>query len=145
MSITVRTWMTSPVHGIKLRDTVAHARELLETHRVNQLVVLRDGRLMGIVTDRDVRDASPSVAQELGGDRRFPRIPPDADPARIPVEDIMTADVETVGPDTPITEAAALMRRRRIGSVPVVDHGKVVGLLTRSDLLDALIEIAGRA
>jgi len=146
MSISVRTWMKSPVHSAKLRDSVAHARELLEKYRINQLAVVRNGQLMGIVTDRDVRDASPSVAQELGAPRdREPRVPRDADPARIPVEEVMTADVCTVTPDTPITEAATLIRRQRIGAVPVVDGDKLVGILTRSDLIDALVELAGRA
>jgi len=146
MSISVRSWMKSPVHGAKLRDSVAHARELLEKYRVNQLVVVRNGQLMGIVTDRDVRDASPSVAQELGAPgNREPRVPRDADPARIPVEDVMTSDVCTVTPEMPITEAATLIRQRRIGAVPVLDGGKLVGILTRSDLIDALIDLAGRA
>jgi acetoin utilization protein AcuB len=146
MSMTVRTWMKHPVVSVKLRDSVAHARELLEEHRVNQLVVLKDGALMGIVTDRDVRDASPSLVEELGAplERRRRRLPPNADPVRIPVEDVMTPGVLTVAPDAPIAEAASLMRRERVGSLPVVDGGKVVGILTRSDLLDALIDCAGR-
>ena len=146
MSIVVRTWMKSPVHSVKLRDSVAHARELLEEHRVNQLVVLRDGKLVGIVTDRDVRDASPSIPQQLAaGSRRPPGLPPDADPARIRVEDVMSPEVRTVTPETSIVEAATLMRRERIGSVPVIDGGKIVGILTRSNLLDALIDIAANA
>lgn len=146
MGMIVRTWMKSPVASVKLRDSVAHARELLEEHRVNQLVVLKDGALMGIVTDRDVRDASPSVTEELGSplQRRRRRLPPNADPTRIQVEDVMTPGVLTVTADAPIAEAARVMRRERVGSLPVVEGGKVVGILTRSDLLDALIECAGR-
>jgi acetoin utilization protein AcuB len=141
MSIVVRTWMKHPVHAVKLRDSVTHAREILERHRVKQLVVMRNGTLEGIVTDRDVRDASPNVGQEFGGGRRGHRLSADADPDRIPVEDVMTRDVVTVAPDAPIVEAAQLMRRERIGSLPVVEGGKVVGIITRSDLLDALIAI----
>lgn len=145
MSIVVRTWMKHPVHAVKLRDSVAHAREVLEQHRVKQLLVMHNGTLEGIVTDRDVRDASPNVGQEFGGGRRGHRLSADADPARIPVEDVMTRDVVTVAPDAPIVEAARLMRRERIGSLPVIEGGKVVGIITRSDLLDALIAIDGDA
>lgn len=143
MDMIVRTWMKSPAHSVKLRDSVAHARELLEEHRVNQLVVVKNGTLMGIVTDRDVRDASPSLAQELGSfTRRGQRLPSGADPEHIRVEDVMTPSVQTVTPDTPIAEAARLLRHERIGSLPVVDGDRVVGIITRSDLLDALIAVA---
>ena len=131
--------MKSPVLTLKLRDSVMHARDLLEEHRVNQLLVLCVGELMGNVTDRDVRDASPSLAQSGAAGRGVSRLPPNIDPARIPVEDVMTPAVLTVAPDTSVIEAAKLMRSERVGSVPVLEEGRVIGILTRSDLLDALI------
>ena len=57
----VRNWMAYPVRAVKPLDSIQHARELLVTHRVNQLPVIVDDRLVGIVTDRDLRDAFPSV------------------------------------------------------------------------------------
>jgi len=132
--------MKHPVATAKPRDSVRHARELMEKHRVNQLPVVVDGRLVGIVTDRDLRDAFPSVfelAEATGRHRRSPG----TDPAAIPVEDVMTRDVLTLAPAAFIADAARVMRRQRIGAIPIVDGGRLVGIVTRSDLLDALVEV----
>ena len=128
----IARWMKHPVVTAKPLDTVRHARELMAAHRVNQLPVVRDGRLVGIVTDRDVRDASPSVFE--AATRRGPENEPSA---TVPVEDVMTANVLTLPPTASIADAARLMRRERIGALPIVDRGRLVGLLARSDVLDA--------
>jgi acetoin utilization protein AcuB len=135
--------MKHPVVTVKPRDSARHARALMERHRVNQLPVVVDGRMVGIVTDRDLRDAFPSVFETMLEGRR-PRLPADADPDAIPVENVMTAGVLTIAPATSLAEAARLMRRERIGAVPVVDHGRVVGIVTRSDVLDAFVTLAER-
>jgi acetoin utilization protein AcuB len=124
---------------VKPLDSVRHARELLERHRINQLPVVVDGRVVGIVTDRDLRDVFPSVLES----RRHIRRHPELDPDRVPVRDVMTARVLTVGRDASVPEVAALLRRERIGAVPVVDSDdRLCGILTRSDLLGALIVTA---
>jgi len=136
MTMRVRQWMNSPVISVKPRDSAAHARAVMEQRRVNQLLVLEGPRLVGIVTDRDLRDAFPSLAQStLTRGRRAAGI----DPASIAVEEVMTPDVLTVEPDATLADAARLLRRERIGAVPVVAAGKPVGILARSDLLDALV------
>lgn len=132
--------MRHPVVTVKPHDSIRHAREIMEERRVNQLPVVVDGRLVGIVTDRDLRDAFPSVFE--GPPRRARRSAVAADPATIPVEDAMTANVLTLGPDASVEEAAQLMRRERIGAVPVVVHHRLVGILTRSDVLDAFLALA---
>jgi acetoin utilization protein AcuB len=134
--IRVREWMTSPIVSIKPHDTILHARELMEKQRINQLPVVVRGRLVGIVTDRDLRDAFPSVLSILGRRRRSRRRPP-ASPGEIHVEEVMTRNVLTLAPDGTIDHAAQLIRRERIGAVPIVEKGKIVGILTRSNLLDA--------
>jgi acetoin utilization protein AcuB len=139
MTMRVRSWMKHPVVGVKPRDSAAHARALMEQHRVNQLPVLQGPRLVGIVTDRDLRDAFPSLAETAIPSRRRP--PKAAEPSAIPVEDVMTHDVLTVEPDTPLDDAARLLRRERIGALPVVQGGHVVGIVTRSDLLEALAQL----
>jgi acetoin utilization protein AcuB len=130
--------MTTSVVTVKPHDSVRHARELLERHRINQLPVVVDGRLAGIVTDRDLRDAFPSVFDHRRNGRRDSA----ADPAAIPVEDVMTRDVLTIAPDVPVYEGARLMRRERIGAIPVVEGRRVIGILTRSDVLDAFLAIS---
>jgi acetoin utilization protein AcuB len=139
----IEAWMKHPVHVVKPRDSVRHAREVLERHRINQLPVVVDGRLVGILTDRDLRDAFPSVFD--AAPVRAPKRPPAVDPADIAVEHVMTANTLTLGPKDTLLEAARLMRRERIGAVPIVEASRLVGILTRSDLLDAFVELVTSA
>ncbi len=133
--------MSTPVHTIKPRDTVAHARELLERNRVNQLPVVTDGALVGIVTDRDLRNASPSAAEQAAAD--LGRIDPSViNPAKVMVESVMTEKVFSLSPEDSVEDAVRIMRRERFGAIPVVEHNRVVGMLTRSDVLDAFMCLA---
>ena len=134
--IRIREWMTSPIVSIKPRDTILHAREIMEKTRINQLPVVVRSRLVGIVTDRDLRDAFPSVLN-ISGRRKRGRRRPSAGPGEVCVEEVMTRNVLALAPDGTIDHAAQLIRRERIGAVPIVEKGKIVGILTRSDLLDA--------
>ena len=136
----IGAWMKDPVITVKPHDSVLHARELLERHRINQLPVTVDGHLVGIVTDRDLRDAFPSVFQMIRPGKKRAL---NTDPGAVPVEDVMSRTVVTLGPQALVADAARTMRRERIGAVPVVEAGRLVGILTRSDVLDALVEVAG--
>jgi acetoin utilization protein AcuB len=129
----IASGMRHPVLTVKPHDSIRHAREVMERNRVNQLPVVVDGRVVGIVTDRDLRDAFPSVLDH----RR--RTAASADPATVPVEDVMTANVLTLEPDAPLEEGARLMRRERIGAIPIVQGARLVGILTRSDVLDVFL------
>jgi acetoin utilization protein AcuB len=139
----VRSWMSSPARTIKPLDTAARARQLLEEYRINQLAVVEGDRLVGVVTDRDLRDAFPSVIDVIrnearSGRRTFTR------PEEVSVEMVMTANPLTLGPEESLSAAARLLRRERIGAVPIVENHRVVGILTRSDLLDALLSALER-
>src|SRR5206468_96918 len=103
--IRIREWMTSAILSIKPRDTILHAREIMEKERINQLPVVVRSRLVGIVTDRDLRDAFPSVLN-ISGRRRRGRRRPSAGPGDVYVEDVMTRNVLTVAPDGAIDHAA---------------------------------------
>jgi acetoin utilization protein AcuB len=111
----------------------------MEERRLNQLPVVVDDRVVGIITDRDVRDAFPSVFDHTP--RRRERIGT-ADPATIAVEDVMSPNVLTLGPDASVEAAARLMRRERIGAIPIVIGQRLVGIITRSDVLDAFLALA---
>jgi acetoin utilization protein AcuB len=137
MSMRVEEWMRHPVTSVKPLDSAAHARAIMSERRVNQLPVVAGPKIVGIVTDRDLRDAFPSLAEVAGGRGQPPR---GADPANIPVEEVMTRDPLTIEPDLPLVAAARLLRTERIGALPVVHDGRLVGILTRSDLLDAFVE-----
>jgi acetoin utilization protein AcuB len=136
-------WMTRPVHTVKPLDSILHARELMVQHRVNQLPVVVDGRLIGIITDRDLRDAFPSIFEQTPIGRRRPiKIPEGAKPERIKVELVMTSEPLTLAPKQSVAEAATLMRRERVGALPVVEGERLVGILTRSDILDAFVALS---
>jgi acetoin utilization protein AcuB len=136
----VENWMTREVHCVKPLDSIQHARDLMEQHRINQLPVVVNGRLVGIVTDRNLRDAFPSVfdAPPLGKSHKAPK---GTDPTQIRVEMVMTPNVLTLGPKDDVVEAARLMRRERIGAIPIVEGHRMVGILARSDVLDAFVAL----
>jgi len=119
-------------------DTLRKARRLIKDHGLRRFPVVENGALVGIVTDRDVRqaDMSSAVMQE----RRYVEYTLD----RIQIRGIMTANPITVTPDTPITEAAQLILDNKIGGLPVVDTGKLVGIITETDLIKTLIEMVKR-
>jgi acetoin utilization protein AcuB len=137
----VRRWMKHPVHTIKPLDSIQHAREVMVTHRVNQLPVVVDGRLIGIITDRDLRDAFPSVFDAPGFERRNAKTT-STDPRSVTVEMVMTPKVMIVGPGDSMIDAARVMRRERIGALPVVEAHRVVGIITRSDILNCFLDLA---
>lgn len=139
----IERWMKLEVHTVKPRDSVAHARALLEEYRINQLPVVVDGRLVGIVTDRDLRDvtsAASSAMAEAQSDE-----PIETDPARIAVDTVMSTNVFTVTPKDTLEHAAKLMRKERIGALPVVEKGHLRGIITRSDMLDAFLSLGASA
>jgi acetoin utilization protein AcuB len=138
--MTIERWMKHPVVSVKPGDSARHAREIMEHHRINQLPVVYDGALIGIVTDRDLRDAFPSVfASARAASRRPTRDDARADPDTIPVEDVMSPNALTLSPRDSMATAAQLMRRERIGALPIVEGARLVGILTRSDVLDAFV------
>lgn len=137
----VANWMTKRVATVKPLDSILHAREILEEKRVNQLPVVIGEEVVGIITDRDLRDAFPSVFDEAAGTRKSGSAAK-GDPSKVTVEMVMTATPFTIESKTPLVDAAERMRRERVGALPVCDNGKLIGILTRSDMLRALIEIA---
>ncbi len=128
----IAKWMTSPVRTVKPLDSIRHARDLMEEHRINQLPVVVSGRVVGIVSDRDVRDAFPSVFSA-------PTAHGQTDPSHIKVESVMSMTVLSLTPADDMIAAATLMRRERIGAIPIVDGSHLVGILARSDVLAAMV------
>jgi acetoin utilization protein AcuB len=137
----IQKWAKHPVHCVKPLDSIEHARQIMETHRINQLAVVAGGRLIGIITDRDLRAAFPSVFDSPAFSGRKHHISA-ADPKAVTVEMVMTTNVLTLTPHDSMVDAAQLMRRERIGAIPVVEGNRLVGILTRSDILDAFMALA---
>lgn len=136
-NIRVADWMTETVLAVETFDSIGIARQVMAKHRINQLPVLDNEALVGIVTDRDLRDAYPTSMMIDRGEEidRF------AD--SVTVEEVMTHNIFTVGPETPLKQAVSLLRRHRIGSLPVVQNKKLVGIITRSDVLDFVLSGSG--
>lgn len=128
----VERWMRQPVVTAGVDTPVREAVRLMRKRGIRHLPVLDgEGRLIGIVTDRDLRHVIFDVA--LG------RVGEDSEGGDdLPVRDVMTWGVVTVAPKADLRAAIAVMRERRLGALPVVEAGRVVGILTERDLLDAL-------
>ncbi|MBM3462007.1 MAG: CBS domain-containing protein [Armatimonadetes bacterium] len=133
----VREIMTPDPITVECVTPLAEAIGLMRERCVRRLPVMRDTTLIGIVTDRDLRDATPPEATrmslwELGYSL-----------ARAPVERFMAPDVATVRSDDPFEKVAMLMYRRKIGGIPVVDDGRLVGIVTESDVFRTIIRSQG--
>jgi acetoin utilization protein AcuB len=131
----VKEVMTAAPTTIGPHDTLRTAIESMALTACRRLPVMKEERLVGIVADKDVREAlnSPIILRERWQDEEL------MDHAM--VESCMTPDPITVTPETPVVEAARLMRDRKIGGLPVMEEDKLVGIVTETDLLDALIKL----
>jgi acetoin utilization protein AcuB len=98
--------------------------------------VVEDGKLVGIITDRDIRLIFPSAV--TAGQRE--QDPHDA-LEKVSVQEIMSRQVVTVTSETPIADAARLLLERRIGGLPVVEGEHLVGIITKDDILAAFVEV----
>ncbi len=132
--------MTRKVVTISAETPILKARELMNEHEIRHLpVVDEDGRLLGIVTDRDVRSAMPSILMddfESGSVRE--RL------ATVTARDIMTADPVTLSPMYTIQDALLLIQKTRVGAFPVVDEdGRLEGIISVRDLVRAFTNVLG--
>jgi acetoin utilization protein AcuB len=130
---TVMDWMTSDPITIDPHTTLPEANRLMRDCNVRRLPVVENGKLIGIVTLGDVREASPANATSLSIYELNYQL------ARLAVESIMARDPFTVSPDTSIEAAARLMLEHRIGGLPVVADGRLVGIITESDIFRMLV------
>jgi acetoin utilization protein AcuB len=120
------------------RTSVVEARRLMEERRIRHLLVTEDHRLLGIVTDRDIRLNLPSPATTLSIWELNYLL------NKLTVDDVMTKSVLVVDPDREAADAAVLMVTEKIGALPVIYGGQVVGIVTETDFLAAFVAAAGR-
>jgi acetoin utilization protein AcuB len=110
----------------------------LKEHDIRMLPVMKKGKLVGIITDRDLKKASASDATTLEVHELLYLL------MKIKVKDIMTRDVITVPPDYTVEETAQVLQKNRISGAPVVDaDGQLVGTITQTDLFRVLISLTG--
>jgi acetoin utilization protein AcuB len=134
----VKNWMSKNVITIDANESMQKAISLMKEHKIRMLPVLKRGKLVGVVSDSDLKRASASDATMLDVHELLYLI------TKIKIRDIMVKDPVTVSPDHTVEETAELLLERRISGVPVVDEGgAVVGVITRDDLFKVLISLSG--
>ena len=134
----VENWMNPNVITVDADDSMLDATKLLKEHNIRHLPVLEKGKLVGVITDRDLKRASPSDATALEAHELLYLI------ANIKVREIMTKNPITVPYNFTIEEAAELLLQARISGMPVVDKdGDVIGTITQTDLFKVLISLTG--
>ena len=119
MAKSVRDVMTPGVRTVSPAQSLADAAEVMKGEDVGSVPVVEEGRLAGIVTDRDI--VTRAVAE-----RR--------DPQTVKVEEIASRDLVTVEPEQDLDEALALMARHQVRRLPVVEEGRLVGMLAQADV-----------
>ncbi len=128
--------MSRDVATVGLSDSCQEAVARMVRRKIRHLpVVERDGRLVGVVTDRDLRHRlfEPRVLKEIG------TVSVDQILKTVLVKEIMSAPVVTVGPQDELETAARTMLEDKVGSLPVVENGRVVGIITETDLLRQIV------
>ena len=134
----VENWMNPNVITVDADDSMLDATKLLKEHNIRHLPVLEKGKLVGVITDRDLKRAAPSDATALEAHELLYLI------ANIKVREIMTRNPITVPYNFTIEEAAELLLQARISGMPVVDKdGDVIGTITQTDLFKVLISLTG--
>lgn len=135
----IKEWMTQNVVTITPDTSMMKASRLLREKKIGRLPVVDDtGRVIGIISDRDVKEASPSKATTLDMHELHYLL------SELKVKDIMTKKPFCVKPEDSIESVALKMIEMRVGGMPVVDgNGKIQGIITDSDLFKVLIDITG--
>lgn len=130
----VGDYMTHKVFTVSEETSIKEAVRMLLPHHIRHLPVTNGSRLVGIVTDRDIRRASPGLLSGIGREDYEQVL------LTTPVSRIMTREPLTVTPDTPLVDAVRLMVEKKFGSFPVVNGDDLVGIFTEIDALKVLIE-----
>jgi acetoin utilization protein AcuB len=122
----IQKYMTTTPHSIGSDQTLETAQKMMREHGIRHLPVLRGGKLLGVLTDRDLK---------------FVETFRDVNPKLVVVEDAMTEEPFTVSPESPLDEVVGTMASEKYGSAIVVQNGHVVGIFTTVDACRALSEL----
>ena len=134
----VKNWMSKPVITIDANDSMSDAIKLLKKHDIKMLPVMKKGKLVGILTDRDLKRSSASDATSLEIHELLYLI------STIKIKDVMTKNPITVPLDYTIEETAEILLKHKISGVPVIDHfGDIVGTITQNDIFKTIISLTG--
>src|SRR5512138_3938049 len=129
--------MSRPVISVSPDEPINEVLAMFKEEHIRRAPVMKDGKLVGIVSERDLLNASPSPVTTLIVWEMNYLI------SKVTVKNVMTKKVITVERDTPIEEAARIMADKKIGGLPVVSADKVVGIITETDLFKMFLELMG--
>ena len=131
----VRDVMSHDVHTVKRNDELAIADALMKQERVRHLPVLdEDGTVCAVVSQRDLFRGA--LLRALGYGSRAEELVL----RQVAVKEAMSAEIQTTAPDTPVADAARLMIERKIGCLPVIENGRLVGIVTETDFVRLVAE-----
>ena len=133
----VSDWMSAEVITVTPKTGLSDAWELMRRRRIRHLLVMERQRLLGIISDRDIRLALPSQATSLSAGEITYLL------AAVTVDRVMSRSPITIGPDRPLSDAVAAMLAHRIGALPVVGPDGVCGIITQTDVLRAFPSAPG--
>ncbi len=129
--------MSRPVITISPDMPIVDALNLMKREHIRRAPVVKDGKMMGIASDKDLLNASPSPATSLSVWELNYLL------SKITVKEVMSKKVISISEDTPIEEAARMMADNKIGGMPVTRGEEVVGMITETDLFKVLLELMG--
>ncbi|NLC38958.1 MAG: CBS domain-containing protein [Clostridia bacterium] len=135
----VRNYMTPNPVTITRQTTIAEALDLMRRHNVRRLPIMEKDKLVGIVTDRDLSEVSPSPATSLSIFELNYLL------AKMKIGDVLPKkrQIYTIEADAYVEEAALLMREHKVGALPVMENDRLVGIITETNIFDAFINIMG--
>jgi acetoin utilization protein AcuB len=129
--------MSKPVITISPSMPITEALNLMKKEHIRRAPIVKDGKLFGIVSDKDLLNASPSPVTTLSIWEMNYLL------SKVTVSEVMTSNVMTITEDTPIEQAARIMADNKIGGLPVMRDGHVVGIITETDLFKVFLELLG--
>ncbi|HMU94847.1 MAG TPA: CBS and ACT domain-containing protein [Anaerolineales bacterium] len=129
--------MSSPVISVSPETPIHDALVMFKKEHIRRAPVIKDGKLLGIVSERDLLNASPSPVTSLSVWEMNYLM------SKVTVKQVMTKKVKCLDANTPIEEAARLMADSKIGGMPVMRSGMIVGMITETDLFKIFLELMG--
>lgn len=133
----VADWMTKKVLSVNADSYLSDAISLMKEKGIKHIPVVKSGKLLGILSDRDLKEYSPSKATSLDVFELHYLL------ANTKIKEVMKTKVVVATPDMPVEEAAMAMMDGNFGCLPVVENGKVVGIISDRDIYHALVDITG--
>ena len=131
----VKDYMTTEVTALQETDSLLDAAMIFVRSSFRHVPVVRDKKVVGIITERDVKQFAPSLLSRTSAEEYNQVM------ETTPISRVMTREPAVLTPNQPVFDAATVLHSKRVGCMPVVENGELVGIITTTDLLGLLIQI----